>query len=79
MENIFACTHTCFFDIDSLRALLEKTGYATRRVECFPFDIRRPGQNMSVIEKAGIWLIENVGCLFGGKGFRMLFYAHAAK
>ncbi|MFN0033246.1 MAG: class I SAM-dependent methyltransferase [Flavobacteriales bacterium] len=75
MDNIFACTHTCFFTTKSLRKILEDTGYDIISTRHFQYDTSRPGQKVSVIAKFAINMIETFGTIIGLHGFRMVMYA----
>jgi hypothetical protein len=78
IENIFACTHTCFFAPASLEGLLRQSGYSLVAREHFRYDTNRPGQKVSATEKLAISLIESTGRVFGYRGFRMIYYATPA-
>jgi 2-polyprenyl-3-methyl-5-hydroxy-6-metoxy-1,4-benzoquinol methylase len=75
IENIFACTHTCFFTTKTLKMTLEKAGYKITETRHFNYDISRPGQKVSFIAKLGINMIEKTGSLMGFNGFRVVMYA----
>lgn len=75
VENIFACTHTCFFTTKTLKKILEKSGYSISNVQHFNYDISRPGQKVSLIAKLGVSIIEKLGNLTGFNGFRLVIYA----
>lgn len=75
IENIYACTHTCFFTSKTLKDVLLKSGYTITDVNHFNYDTSRPGQKVSFIAKIGINIIETLGTLFGYKGFRVVIYA----
>ncbi len=75
MDNIFACTHTCFFTTKSLRRILEDTGYEIISVRHFQYDTSRPGQQVSSLAKFAINVIESIGTIIGLNGFRMVMYA----
>lgn len=78
-ENIFACTHTCFFTTKTLKMTLEKAGYKIIETKHFNYDVSRPGQKVSAIAKFGINVIEKTGSLFGFHGFRVVMYAQPIK
>jgi 2-polyprenyl-3-methyl-5-hydroxy-6-metoxy-1,4-benzoquinol methylase len=75
MENIFACTHTCFFTTKTLSDIIQKTGYEITDIKHFHYDTNRPGQKVSLISKIAINIIEQVGSIIGLKGFRVAIYA----
>ena len=75
VENVFACTHTCFFTTKTLKKILEKSGYTILDTRHFNYDISRPGQKVSFIAKMGVSAIEKIGNLTGFKGFRLVIYA----
>jgi 2-polyprenyl-3-methyl-5-hydroxy-6-metoxy-1,4-benzoquinol methylase len=77
VENIFACTHTCFFSTRTLRNVLEYSGYKVTNVRHFNYDISRPGQKVSPIAKIGITALEKIGRISGFKPFRVVMYAQA--
>lgn len=79
IENIFACTHTCFFTSKTLKITLEKAGYKIIETKHFNYDVSRPGQKVSAIAKFGINVIEKTGSLFGFHGFRVVMYAQPIK
>jgi len=73
--NIFACTHTCFFTTDTLKNILNTSGFGIKEIVQFKYDTSRPGQEISTSEKVAVNLIENIGSLLGYKGFRVVIYA----
>jgi len=75
IENIFACTHTCFFTTKTLSDILMNSGYTITEKKHFNYDTSRPGQEVSFIAKVAINLIESVGSFIGFKGFRVVIYA----
>ncbi len=75
IENIFACTHTCFFTTKTLSDILIKSGYTITDKKHFNYDTSRPGQEVSLIAKIGINIIESIGSLIGYNGFRVVIYA----
>ncbi|MCD6068731.1 MAG: SAM-dependent methyltransferase [Bacteroidetes bacterium] len=75
IENIYACTHTCFFTSKTLKDILVRSGYTITEVNHFNYDTSRPGQEVSTIAKIGINIIESIGSLIGCKGFRVVIYA----
>jgi len=75
VENIFACTHTCFFTTKTLRNVLNTSGFKVKNVRHFDYDISRPGQKVSSIAKIGITLLEQLGRITGFKPFRVVMYA----
>ncbi len=75
MDNIFACTHTCFFTTKSLKKILEDTGYEIISTRHFQYDTSRPGQPVSALAKFAINAIETCGTIIGLNGFRMVMYA----
>ena len=79
IENIFACTHTCFFTTATLKTILLQSGYQILGVRHFSYDISRPGQKVSWISKVGVSMIEKAGNIFGFNGFRLVMYAQPLK
>jgi 2-polyprenyl-3-methyl-5-hydroxy-6-metoxy-1,4-benzoquinol methylase len=75
IENIYACTHTCFFTSKTLKDILIRSGFTITEVNHFNYDTSRPGQEVSTIAKVGINIIESIGLLIGYKGFRVVIYA----
>jgi 2-polyprenyl-3-methyl-5-hydroxy-6-metoxy-1,4-benzoquinol methylase len=75
VENIFACTHTCFFTTKTLIDILVNSGYTITEKKHFNYDTSRPGQEVSFVAKIAINIIESVGSLIGFKGFRVVIYA----
>jgi len=75
IENIYACTHTCFFTSKTLKDILIRSGFTISETTHFNYDTSRPGQEVSLIAKIGINIIETLGSLFGYKGFRVVIYA----
>lgn len=79
IENIFACTHTCFFTTATLKKILIESGYDILETRHFNYDISRPGQKVSWISKVGVNVIEKMGNMFGFNGFRLVIYAKPSK
>jgi len=77
VENIFACTHTCFFSTKTLRRVLNYSGYKVTIIRHFNYDISRPGQKVSPIAKIGITALEKIGRISGFEPFRVAMYAQA--
>ncbi len=75
IENIFACTHTCFFTTKTLSDILIKSGFNITEINHFKYDTSRPGQEVSGVAKIVINCIELIGGLIGFKGFRVVIYA----
>lgn len=75
IENIFACTHTCFFTSKTLANMLENQGFKIIEINYFKYDTKRPGQKVPLIAKIGINIIESIGTLIGFNGFRVVIYA----
>lgn len=78
IENIFACTHTCFFTTATLKKIIEGTGYTIIEVRHFNYDISRSGQKVSLVAKIEVSIIEKLGNLTGFNGFRLVIYAQAS-
>jgi 2-polyprenyl-3-methyl-5-hydroxy-6-metoxy-1,4-benzoquinol methylase len=75
VENVFACTHTCFFTTKTLKKILGNSGYDILEVTHFNYDISRPGQKVSFIAKMGVSVIEKIGNITGFNGFRLVVHA----
>jgi 2-polyprenyl-3-methyl-5-hydroxy-6-metoxy-1,4-benzoquinol methylase len=75
IENIYACTHTCFFTTRTLVDLLTSAGYRINEVKHFKYDSSRPGQEVSRGARLAIDMIESAGAAIGYNGFRMVIYA----
>ncbi|MFN2438970.1 MAG: class I SAM-dependent methyltransferase [Chitinophagaceae bacterium] len=75
VENIFACTHTCFFTTKTLHRALIYAGYKIREVRHFNYDTSRPGQKVSLIAKIGVSALERIGRIIGFKPFRVVMFA----
>lgn len=75
VENIFACTHTCFFTTKTLGNVLSNTGFKVKKIHHFNYDTSRPGQKVSQIAKIGISALEEIGRISGFKPFRVVMYA----
>lgn len=75
IENIFACTHTCFFTTETLCKILIQSGFQIYEVRHFNYDTSRPGQKVTLITKVAINIIEKLGSLLGFNGFRVVVYA----
>jgi 2-polyprenyl-3-methyl-5-hydroxy-6-metoxy-1,4-benzoquinol methylase len=74
VEELFGRNHVCFFDDRSLPMALNRAGFEVRRVEQFPYDPARPGQEISPLNLAVVSFVERLGRPFD-RGFRMLAYA----
>ena len=79
IENIFACSHTCFFTTHTLQTILTASGYKITEVSNFKYNTSRPGQKISVFVKAALNIFEGIGNLIGLKGFRVVIYAQPIK
>jgi len=79
IENIFACTHTCFFTTKTLNMTLEQAGYKVIESKHFNYDVYRPGQRVTLVAKLAINMIEKIGSIFGLNGFRVVMYAQRLK
>lgn len=75
IENIYACTHTCFFTTKTLSDILIRSEFKIKDINHFNYDTSRPGQKVSPIAKLGINIIEGFGKLTGFNGFRVVIYA----
>jgi len=75
VENIFACTHTCFFTTKTLRKILTLSGYKVQETRHFNYDISRPGQKVSWVAKIGVSVLEGLGRITGFKPFRVVMFA----
>lgn len=79
VENIFACTHTCFFTTKTLKKILIDSGFEISEVEQFKYDTSRPGQEVSSLEKFFINILETAGSVLGYKGFRVVIFSKNKK
>jgi len=75
IDNIFACSHTCFFTSDTLRMTVEKAGFEVIDVRTLPYDTSRTGQPVSTASKWIINAIEGTGKILGYNGFRVILVA----
>ena len=75
IDNIFACSHTCFFTAETLKATAERAGFEVLKVRTLPYDTSRTGQPVSAASKIIINAIEGTGRLLGYNGFRVISYA----
>lgn len=74
VQEIFGRNHVCFFDDRTLALGLERAGLALEAMKLAPYDPRRPGAPISLLNLAGVTLIERLGQPFR-RTFRMLAYA----
>lgn len=77
IDNIFACTHTCFFTSKTLQSTVEKAGFEVVEVRTLPYDTTRTGQEVSAASKLFINAIEGTGKMLGYNGFRVILVAKA--
>jgi 2-polyprenyl-3-methyl-5-hydroxy-6-metoxy-1,4-benzoquinol methylase len=75
IENIFACSHTCFFTEKTLRHCIESAGFEILDAAHLPYDTSRPGQPVSSASKFFLNTIETTGKALGYNGFRVIIYA----
>lgn len=75
IDNIFACTHTCFFTSKTLKDTAGRAGFEVLQVRTLPYDTSRTGQTVSAASKIIIKSIEGTGHLLGYNGFRVVLYA----
>lgn len=73
-QEIFGRNHVCFFDDRTLALGLERAGLTLEAMKLTPYDPRRPGAPISLVNLAGVTLIERLGQPFR-RTFRMLAYA----
>lgn len=72
VKEIFDCLHVVFFDVNSLRTALERSGFGVARLVLSPYDPSRNDQATGVSAMAVRWL-ETVGSVCFGQ-FRMLMF-----
>ncbi len=72
--EIFGSNHICFFDNRTMPMALEKAGFVVEKMKLSPYDPRRPGQYISLVNLLVVTIVEWLGLPFG-RVFRMLIYA----
>ena len=77
VNAVFGCNHLGFFDNVTLPNAIEKSGFALRRLVLSPYDPRRPGQSISLVNLAVMTAVEQLGRPFQ-RMLRMLAYARVA-
>jgi 2-polyprenyl-3-methyl-5-hydroxy-6-metoxy-1,4-benzoquinol methylase len=73
-EEIFGRNHVCFFDDRTLKTALENAHLSVDRISLSPYDPRRPGAEISLLNLIAVTAIERMGQPFK-RVFRMLAYA----
>ncbi len=73
--NIFANNHVSFFDDNTLSETLKRAGFHVKEKVIRPYDIFRPGGQISLISLIMVSLVEYLGYFMKGAGFRLLVYA----
>lgn len=74
IHEIFGGNHVCFFDDRTLPAALHSVGFKMLSLWKFPYDPKRPGQEISLANLAIVTAVEWLGRPFG-MVFRMMAYA----